>query len=101
MSTPRWKPVKNDALHARTLMARLENRGLLARVTETALAHWATADEVCGRSRDRRIVRARHAVWRRLQAECAFSGLGLARLWGCDHTTIRTARLRGSAEATP
>lgn len=66
---------------------RLERRGLTAKVAEIAAAHNALADEVIGKSHERRIVAARRACW----AHCyglGFSTLSIAALWGCDHSTV-------------
>lgn len=96
MTTQRPRKL-DEPIRIRALVASLQNRGLLELATETAREHFATIDEVCGRCREARIVRARHAVWARLQADCGFSGAGIARFWGCDHTSVRTARLKREA----
>ncbi len=46
--------------------------------------------ELCGRSRSRSVARARHELWWRIRnhPDLCFSYLEIARLFGCDHSTV-------------
>lgn len=76
------------ATQAQNIMLRLEKRGLAGLVRGLARQHFASLDEVCGRSREARIVRARHAVWRALHQDPGFPAIGVARLFNVDHTSV-------------
>lgn len=67
----------------------LSARGLVADVERLSLDHFATLDEVMGRSRAEGIKRARHAVWRMLRGEpFGLSYHQIANLWRVDHTSV-------------
>lgn len=65
-------------------------------VAQVASEQGVPAAHVWSSRRDLRTVAARWEAWRRILAfNTTTSELGLANVWGCDHTSILNARRRG------
>jgi len=72
------------------VITNLRVRGLLDLVDTVCVLRGVTRDEVCGRQRTRAVTAARHELWWRLRAhpQRCYSFPEIARLFGCDHSTI-------------
>ncbi len=71
--------------------SRLEGRGLLVEALDIAKQHGATFNDVAGKRRTARVVKARHAIWMQLKSygysypEVGWPGGGV------HHTTVMAA----------
>lgn len=71
----------------------LDTRDLLEPAQRIASEHHVSVETLCSRRRDSDIVAARHALWRFLHGE-GFAYAAIGRIFGCDHTTVRSACLK-------
>ena len=70
------------------IVAGLKDIGLYPLVDTVCRRFFLRVPDVCGRSRTKNIVKARHAVWWELRHRCSFSYVELSRIFDRDHTTI-------------
>jgi DNA invertase Pin-like site-specific DNA recombinase len=78
----------------------LDDRTWLEVLQEAAFVEGAPLAGVLGGSHRPAAARARHATWLELR-EAGYSYSEIARVWGCDHTTVHgavKARLAKAAE---
>lgn len=86
-------------MSATIIAIRLRERGLLGMVEAVAQEHNVTVDELLGVCRQRHIVQARHAAWRKVaSAMPTWSSTSLGDLFGVNHTTVLYA-LERTAES--
>ena len=71
---------------------RQPSKGLIRAVVDR-LRGDVDAAAVFSRTIKPEVVRVRYAAWRRL-LDLGYSNLGIARAWGCHHTTILRAMVR-------
>jgi hypothetical protein len=76
------------------IIAELTRRGLLPEVLATCTAHGVTMSEVCD-SRSKSASACRHAILHGIyrREDRHYSYPDIARMWGLDHTTVRSAVL--------
>ena len=68
----------------------LRARNLLPLLDEVCRLRGVMNYELCGRSRSKSATRARHELWWRIRnhPDLCFSYFEIARLFGCDHSTV-------------
>jgi chromosomal replication initiation ATPase DnaA len=79
-----------DGQLAISVFRALRARNLLPLLHEICRLRGVMNYELCGRSRTKGVARARHELWWRIRnhPDLCFSYLEIARLFGCDHSTV-------------
>jgi chromosomal replication initiation ATPase DnaA len=75
---------------AAVVVQELQARNLLELVEQVRALRGVSLSELCGRTRTRNVVAARHEVWCRIRnhPDRCYSLLEIARLFGNDHATV-------------
>ena len=82
-----------------TIRAALDQRDLLKLADQISDEHAVSFEDICSESRIAEIVAARHALWASLHVEIdSLSALG--RIFGVDHTVIRSGIVSDERRAT-
>lgn len=83
-----------------TIRAALDQRDLLQIADQIADEHAVSFADICSDLRIAEVVAARHALWAALHVELG-SLSAIARIFGCDHTTVRSGIAAAEERATP
>jgi chromosomal replication initiation ATPase DnaA len=89
--------------HTQEVIAALSSRGLLALVSVVCARRGVTFDELCAAARTRSVSYARHEVWWNIRyfPQRHYSYIEIARLFGCDHSSVRYGVIAHARRGNP